>query len=203
VGPDDTIYYNCVLSREIDAAVLQAVLQAWASTLGLTHTPTLTFDHGAHEAPLVGTRRDDLYAWPTDGNVAYVVIHEDAVRRLDGESLASLLFGLGVDLRLVLGRAIREGFHMSVHPEEVTPDGALTGLGWFQYFGPAIAGRWPDEVWQPFRTMRGSDGAVGLILGDDPLRPRIREAATALGLAIRPLYGRNPATGERIVIPHL
>jgi hypothetical protein len=50
--------------------------------------------------------------------------------------------------------------------------------------------------------MRGNDGAVGLILGDEPRRPRIREAAEALGLAIRPRYGRNPATGEPIVIPY-
>jgi hypothetical protein len=203
MGPNDDIIYDCVLRHGLAPTAIQDVLQKWASALALTHTPALTYGQNPTDPPTIGTLQDDVSGWCTDRGVVYVVLRETAVRRLDSESLAALFFGLGFDLDLILGRTVREGFAMCVRPEEVAPEGALTGLGWFQYFGPEIAGRWPPEVWEPFRTMRGNDGAVGLILGDDPLQPRIRDAAEALGLSIRPLYGRNPATGEPFLIPHL
>lgn len=203
MGLSDAIIYDCHFDRPVEPARVQASVQTWAARLALTHTPELTGPRTESESTSIGTLSDELHASCTIDNVVCVTVREEAVHRLEPGDLARLFFGLGVDLDVALGRTIREWFHMAIRQEEIAPDGALTGLGWFQYFGPRIAARWPADVWEPFRTMRGDDGAIALILGDEPLRPRIREAATALGLSIRPLYGRNPATGAPVLIPYM
>ncbi len=120
------------------------------------------------------------------------------------DAYAGLLFELSRRLRIILGRTSGPDLQDAVADEELA--GALTALHWFQFLSPTTASRWTDHYLAagPFeRVLNNPSGGTALVLGGSPSKVTGRRVAAAyLGVQMRPIFGRNPATGERIVIPY-
>ncbi len=133
-----------------------------------------------------------------------VKIDEMQWAALGPERLADLLFALSLRADVILARTTSLEDTAVVLDDEL--DGDVKGLHWFQFLSPRIAARWAaDNVMRgPFsRVLTDGSGAVGLVLPGTPFLVKGRRAAAQyLGIQLRPIYGRNPVTGERIVIPY-
>lgn len=84
-------------------------------------------------------------------------------------------------------------------------DGPLEHIDWYQYFGPRVVERLGRSLVlsaPAFSVTEDARGAVVMLLAAGPWDDFSRRAAAAhLGVTLRPVYGRNPATGKPIVIP--
>lgn len=84
-------------------------------------------------------------------------------------------------------------------------DGPLEFIDWYQYLGPRVVerlGRGLVLSAPAFRITEDGRGAVVMLLASGPWDDFSRRAVAAhLRVTLRPLYGRNPATGERVIIP--
>jgi hypothetical protein len=102
-----------------------------------------------------------------------------------------------------LARSFDEYAHGIIKEQEL--DGTLEFVDWFQYLSPNLAQRWDAEVLHGAfgAASQLSSGAWCLWLGGSPMDELVgrRHAAEALGVTLRPAIGRNPKTGEPIVIP--
>jgi hypothetical protein len=85
-------------------------------------------------------------------------------------------------------------------------DGALEVVDWFQYWSEPIVRRWGMARLSvgPFhRVLPLSEGGCSIILSAEPDDENMSRKAAAefLGITLRPVYGVNPQTGERILVP--
>ena len=130
-------------------------------------------------------------------------LYQVLLERAPATRAMDLLAAISTRLNLAIGRTSR--YNMDCLPAEDEWEGALNMVDWFQYFGPELARRWTSDYLRsgPFeRAEMFPGGAVALVVAPRPFGRLPRRApADYLGIALRPLYGRNPATGERIVIP--
>ena len=169
-------------------------LSGWAVKNGAP-TATYRLPSGAVEVSLDPSPRPSLM----------VSMSRDIVNAM-GTELPQHLFDLCRATGARLARSISaENFGLTLIAEEEL-EGALTALHWFQYLPPAVAARWGVAHLErgPFaQTLTDGDGSVALVLPGGPFAVTgQRDAAAHLGFTLRPIVGRNPATGERIVIPY-
>jgi hypothetical protein len=139
------------------------------------------------------------------GGRSYVHVQVPAacVVELGSRELMDVLAGITRALRPDLARTHDSTFATALGPDEWV--GTVTALDWFQYFGPALASAWPRSYLErgPFaRVEMDRDGGVGVFLAERPGGQLPRQAAADyLGIRLRPLMARHPATGDPIVIP--
>lgn len=170
-------------------------LSGWAVKNG-SPTATYRLPCGAVEVSLDPSPRPSLM----------LSMSRDVVNSM-GAELPRYLFDLCRATGARLARSMSaENFGLTLIAEDEL-DGALTALHWFQYLSPALAARWGVAHLErgPFaQTLTEGDGSVALVLPGGPFAVTgQRDAAAYLEFTLRPIVGRNPATGERIVIPHL
>lgn len=84
-------------------------------------------------------------------------------------------------------------------------NGDLEFIDWYQYLGPRTVDRLGRErlLGAPaFQITEHKCGGVVMLLAPDPWSENFSRTRVAdhLGIALRPLHARNPATGEPIVI---
>ena len=106
-------------------------------------------------------------------------------------------------LNVDLARTDQSGGIGLVQPSEVS--GTLEFVDWFQYVGPRLAtvlGRERLLTAPVFRVEERGHGIM-MMLAADPFEGNLprRRVSEHLGITLRPLLGRNPATGAPIVIP--
>jgi hypothetical protein len=84
-------------------------------------------------------------------------------------------------------------------------EGAIEFIDWYQYFSPRVVERLGRErvMSAPaFKIIENDRGAIVMLLAEGPWQDFSRKRIAAhLGVTLRPCYGRNPATGEKIIIP--
>jgi len=119
------------------------------------------------------------------------------------DTLVKIWSGICIHLGAVLGRTFLDIGFGAVQPVEIK--GELQFLDWYQFLSKSIVSRWGTAYLRsgPFyKVEEYSNGACGIWLAHSPLdRLRRAKAAEYLGVDLPPLYGKNPKTGERIIIP--
>jgi len=152
------------------------------------------------EGPTISFFHDSQESW----SQVWVFVSEEAFQTLGQDLVGRVFVALSEALRPSLARSYDEGGHGIIKEPELS--GSLEFIDWFQYLSPTLVSRWGLEVLRqgPFATVEAlPSGACCLWLQGSPIDGLVgrRAAAEALGITLRPLIGRNPRTGEPIVIP--
>lgn len=150
--------------------------------------PTISFFHDSRES--------SYQVW--------VFVSAEAFQTLGQDLIGRVFVALSEALRPSLARSFNELGHGIIEEPELS--GSLEFIDWFQYLSSTLVSRWGLEVLRqgPFATVDVlPSGACCLWLQGSPIEVLVgrRAAAEALGITLRPLMGRNPRTGEPIVIP--
>jgi hypothetical protein len=126
------------------------------------------------------------------GIVSYAMwIVSPVVETIENGRLKAFLTELSSSLGLDVGRTYLDPDTHSLWPDEKR--GNPSGVGWFQYFGPALAARLPPSAWRDAKSYSVEmlpNGARTLCLKSAPLEePPLavkRQVAKALGFRLRP-----------------
>jgi hypothetical protein len=114
------------------------------------------------------------------------------------EMFTRICAGLDADL----GRSDLGGGYGLIRETEL--DGPLEFIDWYQYIGPRIVERMGRDrllASPAFRMTTLESGAIVMQLATGPWDDFSRtKVADHLGIRLRPLTGRNPMTGEPIVL---
>jgi hypothetical protein len=199
------LYFHMLGGRIGDVPAVRHIVDEYMASIRM-HAGEVTLVGQDELRGYVGVTEDvsaEVALSPEGERGALIALSASAVKWLGADRLALGLFALSDRLGAKLARTTAEGLTMKVEAEEIVPGGRLTGLHWFQYFSPAVAASWKPETWDQFRTLHSRHGALGLLLGADPLGPlSLAKPADVLGIVLRRVRARNPLTGEEIWLHH-
>jgi hypothetical protein len=122
-------------------------------------------------------------------------LDREGFKSVGSDTIVELLMTVCVNLDVLLARTYGDQMLAAIRTHELTD--AIDCLDWFQYFGSAIASRWPSEHLRqgPFhKVIFAANGGVGLLLGDNPFDHlmSIKAAATHLEIPLRSVSTRAP-----------
>jgi hypothetical protein len=182
---------------------LLEIVDRHLAEIGVRHDPTAPAQNGSCYSTADGVHAGRSY--PEGDGFGLLWFDEPIVKGIDPDRLADMLTALSVELGAALTRTDSGYARATIRDDELSSDGHVRTLHWFQYFGPSIAARWPPEAFDRLpdcRVTRCDGSGVAIRFDGSPGRGNtLRFAAAALGIVLQPVKGRNPATGALIDIP--